>query len=343
MANIKSIQNNDSIRNILDQGSMIILMMIMALNAPAFGAENNIFRTGLFNVKSGSVAVTPDGRALVFTTSHMPDGFRHLDLQTGKIRIINQNSRRFWHDPRWSHDGRQLVVVSAGIDSKGLYQLNDTQITVINPQTWESRNLTHGNGVRSFPFFSSDGQKIYYFHAQLRERGRTPANKFDLYVIDLKTGNQKRLTNKEFYMAMPGDIDHQGNIIFSAILPSKKIPAPNKENSWWGGDIGDYPLKFNFSTGQISKIFILTNGLARRDFDFYGFMLDNSGNMYFSAAMAKTSPFVYAIWKVDLHGKNMKQLSRIDTNYSFDVAWRTGGVLMMDQMGGELIFRKLFH
>ncbi|OIQ89209.1 protein TolB [mine drainage metagenome] len=337
----KSIQNIFSPRRLWVRVPSVILILVWLLHPPAFGAENNVFRTGLFNVKSGTVAVTPDGRALVFTTSHMPDGFRHLDLQTGQIRIINQNSRRFWHNPRWSHDGRQLVVVSAGIDPRGLYQLNDTQIAVINPQTWESRNLTHGHGVRSFPFFSNDGQKVYYFHAQLRERGRTPANKFDLYAIDLKTGNQERLTDEEFYMAMPGDVNRQGDVIFSAYVPSKHIPASNKKDSW-GLDSHDLALKFNPITRGISQFSILSDG--RAEYQFYGFRLDAAGNMYSRAPIANKSPFIYAIWKMNSLGGNIKQLNRININYNFDVAWHTGDVLMMDRTSeGELIFRKLFH
>ncbi|SBP88278.1 TolB family protein [Thiomonas delicata] len=337
----KSIQNIFSPMRLWVRVPSVILILVWLLHPPAFGAENNVFRTGLFNVKSGTVAVTPDGRALVFTTSHMPDGFRHLDLQTGQIRIINQNSRRFWHDPRWSHDGRRLVVVSAGVDPKGYYQLNDTQIALIDPRTWASRTLTQGNGVRLSPFFSNDGKTVYYFHAQIRERGMRPADNYDLYAIDLQNGVEKKITDEEFYKAMPGDMDGQGRILFTASVPSKHIPAPKKKDPWGLSASLLTPFKLDLQGGRISEFLISTGGQIGNEF--YIPRLDRLDNIYFKAAMANKSPFVYAIYKVDAFGKNLTELSRIVIGYEFDVAWRTGDVIMMDQQGGELIFRGLFH
>ena len=270
----------------------------------AVAAEDNLFRIGLSG-KRGMLAVAPDGGRLLFTTDSLAHGLRVLDLHTGKIDVIQAEAGRFWEMPNWSHDGKQVVAISTAVRN-GYHIVGDMQVILIDPATWRHRTITVGEGVKNLPFFSADGNRVYYFKGVKRESGKTPASRFDLYSIDLATGQERQLTH-----------------IFSATPNAAKSmkDAFGKESR---------NALFHLQAGKLNPIAVdQRNGV----FDFYKPQRDKKGNLHFIAAKERSGGghFLWFLVRSGPDGSKPMTLTELPISMGFGI----------DRAGDEIVFRRL--
>ena len=113
---------------------------------------------------------SPDGKSLVFKAKRA-DGEEVISiysLDSGDERILEPSpgfvARKNLHDPRWSPDGRALLVNARGLKSgRGLY--------IVDPETGANRRITkRHDDVHSWrrffgPAWSPDGDSVYVTRA----------------------------------------------------------------------------------------------------------------------------------------------------------------------------------
>lgn len=326
----------------LSRFAVIVLMLFFASLAcrVADAGEQQIYRTGL-EAKKGYLAVSPDGARLVLKTDHLAHGLRLLNLRNGKMATIPCEVGRTFGLPGWSSDGRQVAVVSTAVrDNRPV--VDDSRITLLDTTTWQYRNISLSEGVKTFPFFSANGKTVYYFNGKKREGGKTPANRYDLFAIDLASGQETKLTDEEFYQAGKGD-DNGKTVLFQAIGGKryKGIKDASKSTLYLydkqNGNVAPISIKnnsgvFDFSSPQNSGIF-----------EFSSPQRDKLGNLFFIAAKARPGGgnFLWFLFATIGNGGNPVALTELPIALKFDIAKNTGEIYVMDKTGEELIIRKL--
>lgn len=300
------------------------------------GIEEKVFRTGLESTE-GRFAVSPDGRQIVFTTNRLSHGMRLLDLRTGNITVLPEVKGRNLGFPDWSPDGKQLAVVSAEVRDNH-YSIDGMKIELLDAGTWQRRSIAAGDGVKFFPFFSSDGKTVYYVKGKKRESGATPASRYDLFTIDLASGQETRLTNEEIYQVGKGD-EQAGSILFNAYgwkrHPSKYFDRLLKREQEQTG-----LYLYDKASGIITPLQIDQSGGV---FNFYEPQRDRAGNVYFKTSTLPPRSSRYKFWlgRATPDGKNPVVLTELPISMSFDIARNTGEIYVMDKQGEEIIFRRL--
>lgn len=96
------------------------------------------------------------------------------------------------------------------------------QVAVMNPDGTGFRQLTEGKDVKTAYMLSPDGKTLVYGRGKERTSGRTRASHFDLYVRDLATGEETRLTNLTFYeISTPHFTPDGKNVVFNNGYPMR--------------------------------------------------------------------------------------------------------------------------
>ena len=198
----------------------------------------------------------PDGRTIAFV------GFRKgrsgdiytVDVFDGRERRLTASKS---HDdmPRWSPDGHRIAFVR----SVGLVR----QLVVMNADGSGQRQLTHAPDPSYAPSWSPDGRRLAFVRGHedrdsddgirpdeqgsvgAGERlGRTPS---DVYVLDLETGTETRLTNDPAIDTSPAWSPDGTSIVFT----SDRGPAGAQQLFVMGSDgtgqrkLTDHPISFH--------------------------------------------------------------------------------------------------
>ncbi|UCV26983.1 TolB family protein [Ferribacterium limneticum] len=313
--------------------SCMLIFAFAAISCPvAFAEAEKIYRTGL-EAKKGRLAVSPDGQQLVFTTDRMTHGLRLLDLRSGVTAMIPEGVGRNFGFPAWSPDGKQLAVVSAEVRNN-VYSLDGMEIELLEVGSWQRRSIAAGDGVKFSPFFSADGKRVFYFKGAKRESGKTPASRYDLYAVDLASGQETRLTHEEFYQAAKGD-ETQATVLFHATPNfSKHIKdAQGKESR-------NALFMYELATGRMS---LLAIDQSSSIFDFSNPLRDSLGNLYFVSAKANPGGgnYLWYLVRTNREGKQAEILTELPISMRFSIAKNTGEIYVMDKKGEELIIRRL--
>jgi len=126
------------------------------------------------------------------------DACRVLDAHAVQGRLIQDRgfSNIF---PRWTSNDSSIVFLS----NEGRDYLYQTRLLQIDPGTGKKKKIA--GGVRSGFSFSPGGRSVVY--AKLESRTRQGSHYLDLYVKDLKTGREKKITEnrRARYPAWSGD------------------------------------------------------------------------------------------------------------------------------------------
>lgn len=292
------------------------------------------YPTGL-QAERGRLAVSPDGKRLVFTTDRLAHGMRLLDTYSGDIAVIPNPAGRDMGFPDWSPDSKRLVVMSAGIrNGRGDY--DDMRISLLDLATGSEEVMVGGEGVKFDPFFSTDGKTIYYFKGKRRKEGKTPGSRYDLFAIDVASKIERQLTQEQYYSTSAGD-DDAGNIVFRG--QAGKTLVAERDAS---GMLGRWPtlLRFDKATSSITSIRINRNsGL----FEFSSPKRDKAGNLYFIAAKLRPGGgnFLWYLARSAADGSAAEILAELPISMRFGIARNTGAIFVMDRDGAEIILRKL--
>jgi Tol biopolymer transport system component len=256
-------------------GWWLLLLMLgcWTLKSTAVEFEETVFKTGVVSTGPSIIySVSPDGTRILFTTSTMADGLRLLDLKSGQVTRVREEAGHYWEMANWSHDGQHVVAISTAIRDRR-YQVGEQEVILIDPRDWSHRRLAATPGVNINPFFSYDGNAIYYFKGKKRESGKTPASWFDLYAYDLSTDRETRLTHHEMYQVSTGYEDGS-ELSFSASGLKNSTP----------GCVDPKSGIYLYSSKKATLQFCLF-GIDQSDNSFYVYFGDKdaAGNIYFKA------------------------------------------------------------
>ena len=171
------------------------------------------------NENLGYLNFSPDGKKLLFFSQNSNKGasINMYNMETGVLSAYQPPWGETWSDAKYSFDGQKIVFITMPfVDGK--YDMIKTQITIMDVDGKNYRRLTNGDSFKIYPSFSHDGKKIIYCKAgAIRTSGRTRAADYDIYEIDIDTGNEMRLTDlKLFSMSTPYLFPDDETIIFSA-------------------------------------------------------------------------------------------------------------------------------
>ena len=194
----------------------------LLFSAAAMSAEEKVYRTGI-KAFPRYFSVAPGGENLVFDVSKPFGGMRLLNLTTGKIQEIPGEPERVWEMGNWSADGKRLVAVSTGWKNRQ-YNRDDMKVILINPRDWSWQVISRtGAKVKITPFFSADGNNVYYFRGEARTEGATPAARFDLYSINLASRQEQRLSDDRFYQVAAGDVSTDGRTVYFSKIGGRPL------------------------------------------------------------------------------------------------------------------------
>jgi len=167
---------------------------------------SHLRRLTSYGVYTAEATLSPDGKALVFTS--LKDG--DLDLYT--MNVDGTNVRRLTDEAGYdggaffSPDGKQIVYRAwhPSGDSLRAYQdllkqrlvrPNRMEIWVMNADGSGKRQLTNLGGANFAPFFTPDGRRIIFSSNYKNPHSRN----FDLYLVNLDgSGLEQVTTDTEF-------------------------------------------------------------------------------------------------------------------------------------------------
>lgn len=293
--------------------------------------EEMTFRTGMTG-KGGKFSVSPDGGFILFGTGKLSDGLKMLDVKSQIIKPVSIGSGYSLEMPRWSADGEMIVAAAAAIKNN---QYSDDGMKIIvmhrSSMKWEDVDLTPG--VKVFPFFSKDGEKIFYFKGVSRKAGGTLASHFDLYSKNLSGSQEEKITNEEFYQVSRGADDGVG-ILFGA------IPGVRKDNNL--NSKGAQSVLLKETKGRLTKLL----GELEMPADLYypnNLALAPDGGIYFVAARiaSANSRYEWFLFKSNLDNHEPLLIRRLDAGMGFDVAQKTGDIYIMRRVGEEIVFDRI--
>ncbi len=146
------------------------------------------------------ISWSPDGQQISFM---MRVGLNNeiflLDIATGRIRRITENSGTVQNSVEWSPDNQHILVISADGSDRGLYKID---VTNAERQPF---NIHSAYGLT--PHWSPDGQHIVFVmgkHGQQANTAIGQGNDTDIYVTDDAGEEARVLTAGDATNLQPG-------------------------------------------------------------------------------------------------------------------------------------------
>ena len=158
--------------------------------------------------------VSPDGSLIVFTSAR--DG----DLELYTMKPDGSDQRRITHTPGYdgggffSPDGTKLCFRASrpktdaelkkfrDLLAEELVEPSALEIFVADADGSNIKQITKNGAANFCPFFHPSGKKIIYATNKHR-RGRRGMPNFDLFLVDLETGEEERVTYHEAFDGFP--------------------------------------------------------------------------------------------------------------------------------------------
>lgn len=155
--------------------------------------------------------VSPDGKKIVFTSTR--DG----DPELYSMNVDGSGVVRLTHEPGYdggafySPDGSMICFRASRprseqdrddyrlLITEGLVRPTALEIQVMNSDGSNPRALTSNGAANFCPFFHPDGKQILFASNQGDPKGRN----FDLFLIDIESKNQVRITTEPTFDGFP--------------------------------------------------------------------------------------------------------------------------------------------
>jgi dipeptidyl aminopeptidase/acylaminoacyl peptidase len=215
---------------------------LLALIFLSFGYKNKAsdrpLSLGYFKDIS-DISLSPDGNQLLFTASGHKD-YREttvyrFDMKSGKLyRYLPPGKSEILNCGRYSPGSSRFVFEIIPHDSKDRNLYDDMQIAIANQDGSGLRVLTQGEGVKHRPAISFNEKTLVFFKGRISDSGsplrkqRSKAIGFDLFKVDLQSGEETQLTRLEFYEVSAPYFDPDGKgIVFGGLAP---LRLPNTVN-----------------------------------------------------------------------------------------------------------------
>jgi WD40 repeat protein len=150
--------------------------------------------------KINNLSFSHDGKKILFDRCREEVcQIQVYDLATGALSAYQSPPNERWTMARYSYDGKKIVFSVIPMGEEYL-DLGNMQIAVMDPDGKNMRKITTGPGAKIYPMFSHSGKKVLYVKAgRIRKQGRTPASEYDAWEVDIKTGQETRLTYFKFF------------------------------------------------------------------------------------------------------------------------------------------------
>ena len=161
----------------------------------------------------------PDGKRVILTYCNhtSPCTLATFDLGRKSLVLHNQDkidpNDSFTSDAAFSRDGKQMAYIIGKENS------DVTQIAIQNIDGSMRQKITTSPGHKRTPSFSPDGKRIIFLAGfSFGKTHRKRVAGFDVFEIDLETGQQKQITNYNMYSASaPYFLPNGKDFIFYAI------------------------------------------------------------------------------------------------------------------------------
>ena len=144
------------------------------------------------------------------------------DLETGELAAYQSPKGERWTMGKYAYDGKKITFSVIPINSKGILDLGEMQIAIMDADGKNYKKVTTGQGAKLYPTFSHSGKKILYARAaHIRTQGRTPAGQYDAWEVNLENGGQTQLTFFEyFYMGNLSYFPDDERFIYYGEMPN---------------------------------------------------------------------------------------------------------------------------
>lgn len=209
------------------------------------------------------ISFSHDGKKILFDR-RKGEGFNQIhvyDLEIGELSAYQSPPDEKWSMARYSNDGKYIVFAIYPRRDNRL-EVEKMQLAIMEPDGTNIRQITTSSGPKIFPSFSHKDDKVIFAKAGVvREKGRTPAADFDVYEVNIKTGEETRLTNFKFFeLQSPFYFPDDKTFIFSADYPSlelgnmrEEIRSKHNDNTIYAMQGGQKVLKPYFEFYSYSK------------------------------------------------------------------------------------------
>ncbi|OPZ48520.1 MAG: translocation protein TolB [Bacteroidetes bacterium ADurb.BinA104] len=177
---------------------IILFMLIVFVSTPLTGGCMSVLDT---KDSISNLSFNHDGRKVVFDRCRSGGcQIQVYDLETGELAAYQSPKGERWTMGKYAYDGKRITFSVIPINSKGILDLGDMQIAVMDADGKNYKKVTTGQGAKLYPTFSHSGKKILYARAAyIRKEGRTPAGQYDAWEVNLENGGQKQLTFFEYF------------------------------------------------------------------------------------------------------------------------------------------------
>ncbi|MDJ0749413.1 MAG: hypothetical protein QNJ11_08000 [Woeseiaceae bacterium] len=175
-------------------------------------------KTDLSAIFTNSGTYSPDGQFIVVAQESVngKTDIYEYERATGELQPVAPHEDWDWL-PSYSPDGRFILFNSYRVDGQ-------SDIHVFEKSTRTLRRLTEYPGYDAHAQYSPDGERIVFNRQQgTREDG---GYVFDLIVIDVKTGQETRLTDGEYEEGYPAWGPDGRHIVYSSDIDDQ----PGKPN-----------------------------------------------------------------------------------------------------------------
>ncbi len=165
-------------------------------------------KTDLSGIFTNSGTYSPDGKFIVVAqaSNNGKTDIYEFERATGELQPVASHDEWDWL-PSYSPDGRFILFNSYRVDGQ-------SDIHVFEKSTRTLRRLTEYPGYDAHAQYSPDGERIVFNRQRgMREDG---GHVFDLIVIDVKTGQETRLTDGEYEEVYPAWGPNGRHIVYSS-------------------------------------------------------------------------------------------------------------------------------
>jgi hypothetical protein len=146
------------------------------------------------------ISFSPDGKKIIFNRrkGESPNFIHTYDLETSEMVQYQSPVGEIWSMARYSFDGGEIVFVTVPRGKKYI-EHDKAQLAVMDTDGSNVRIITNTDAYRACPSFSHSGRNIIFSRSDvIRISNRTRAGGYDVYEMDVKTGQETRLTYFKF-------------------------------------------------------------------------------------------------------------------------------------------------